>query len=59
MNQSNYKQVKIEKKDFPFVYNILENNVIKECFKHNMWIAGGFSRKIGRIVLGLEPPIEL
>ena len=54
MNQSDYAQIKIEKKAFPFVYNILENNVIKECFKHNMWIAGGFSRKIGRIVLGLD-----
>lgn len=54
MTQSNYKQTKIEKSIFPFVYKVLENNVIKECFNKNMWIAGGLSRKIGRIVLGLD-----
>lgn len=54
MTQSNYKQIKIEKSIFPFVYRVLENNVIKECFNKNMWIAGGLSRKIGRIVLGLD-----
>ena len=52
--QSNYKQVKIEKSLFPFVYKVLRNNIIEECFKKNMWIAGGFSRKVGRIVLGLD-----
>jgi hypothetical protein len=54
MTQSNYKEAKIEKSIFPFVYKVLENNVIKECFNKNMWIAGGLSRKIGRIVLGLD-----
>ena len=32
---------------------VFENPIVKECFKQNMWIAGGFARNIGHLVLGL------
>jgi len=54
MTQSNYAQVKISKDKYPFVYNILSNKTLELSFEKNMWIAGGFARKIGRIILGYE-----
>jgi hypothetical protein len=47
-------QLKINKDKYPFVYNILSNKTIDLSFEKNMWIAGGFARKIGRIILGHE-----
>jgi hypothetical protein len=38
-------------KELDFIFN---NKVIKLCFDNNMWIAGGFARKIGHILLGLK-----
>lgn len=54
MTQSNYVQLKISKDKYPFVYNILSNETIDLSFEKNMWIAGGFARKLGRIILGYE-----
>ena len=39
----------IEELDFVF-----DNSIVKECFNENMWIAGGFARKIGHIMLGIK-----
>lgn len=39
----------MEELDFVF-----KNKIIEKCFDHNMWIAGGFARKIGHIVLDIK-----
>ena len=39
----------IEELDFVF-----DNSIVKECLNEDMWIAGGFARKIGHIMLGIK-----
>ena len=39
----------IEELDFVF-----DNSIVEACFNEDMWIAGGFARKIGHIMLGIK-----
>ena len=33
---------------------IFQNKIVKECFEKEMWIAGGFARKVGHLLLDLN-----
>lgn len=44
----------ISTKDIKALDFVFTNSVVKRCFDNNMWIAGGFARKVGLILLGAK-----
>tara|TARA_B100000212_G_scaffold286851_1_gene227604 strand:- start:365 stop:1342 length:978 start_codon:yes stop_codon:yes gene_type:complete len=53
------KSIAISKELINDLSLVFDNKIVKNCFKENMWIAGGFARKIGHLILGLSKPANV
>ena len=54
------KSIALPSKLIKEAHIVFDNIIVKSCFEENMWIAGGFARKIGHLILGLtQKPYSL